>query len=934
MAMGNNRVEIVVGVQDLASRALGNISRSVSNMSRDMNRVGSIFGSLNRTLDTSIAKLDKMANSMYKFNMYTSDLQRNIKNIGLIGGAVAGGIAYHGIQNTLDFDYKTHTMQSRMMGSNDVRRQIEDYILKDLNLKVGYSPNQIADLGIVMSQAGVSNVPDMKKMLENTTYFSEAVGGIPDQMGEMMISAIKGWNLSMDDSSEVADKLTLALNNSLIHVEELPHAIGQLAGRANLYGQSLDSALVALMSARNQGLPSAQAAQNMLHGLSQASRAGNDEVLYKRTKGYFDSLGIDHGIFDKDTRKLKEFPELIADIEKAMIKQGFTNNKYGIKTHEDFQKYIKDNGTLPDDIWDSMSAAPLLTKVFGKAGIAPILMGMQTKWEEVDRNTGEKTGEVYYGSEALKRMYDMIKNSQGATKETHAIIEDSAKFQLNVLSGAWQAVQENFMRNLLPVLKTSAKELTSWILPTDNTKFNNFGPQIDEGHVKKLSGLEKFDLAIKESAENFRKEGHGTVADTLELLGDKAINGIKIGSTMPPMVNQITESFNENIIGAEWGSNIIEFPIHLVKNGIKFINDLASSSEEFKAAVEKLPTDLQDPAKLIETLAKGGIILLVTGAIVKVIELGVRGVSTVLKGAKLGVELAQSIGNWLKGVSANGGNNPASSLNKNMNIKANIVNVYGPGGAGGTGNTPGGVVTTTGGSGAGSKWGKFFKGAGLFGAGLIAYDIYSGVTGGNSVIKDGLELAGNKALGTKSEKQIEEIHEIIKNPAKHIPKDTELAPYTPQFEDKVKDLFTPKVEKSPAVFKLPEVKIQALDKFDQMLININNNAKNKTEQNMKKQEDFINNHSQLISDFRENSSLISSHIMEGFNSANQKLQNIKLNNQVSVQMPPAQITINGNIKEHINSVSVSGTNTKSVIDNGPNIGLTASRTLMARRLGW
>ena len=275
----NHKVEIVVGVKDLATKALANVGKAAGNIGKGFTAAQGQLAAFSRNLDATVSKLDKMANSMYKFNMHTADLQRNIRNVGLVTGGAAGAVAYTGMKDTLAFDYKSRTMQSRMGVGNNVRKEIEDYVLSDLNLKVAFSPTEIMDMGVTLGQGGVSSKKDMQAMMKTTSYFAEAVDAVPDQAAEMIIAAAKGFNISMENSTQITDKLSVALNNSLLGVDEMPHAIGELAGRASMYGQTFDSSLTALMTMRDQGMGAAQGSQDLLHSLRQASRAGNDEVL-------------------------------------------------------------------------------------------------------------------------------------------------------------------------------------------------------------------------------------------------------------------------------------------------------------------------------------------------------------------------------------------------------------------------------------------------------------------------------------------------------------------------------------------------------------------------------------------------------------------------------------------------------------------------------
>ena len=681
---GNHKVEIIVGVKDLASRQLDRIGSQVAGFHKHFSNAGSFMGAFNRGIDTAIGKMDKLANSMYRFNMYTSDIRRNLSVFGEIGAIAAGGLAVQGTKKAMDFDYNTSKMQSRMEGSPEMKKQISDYILNELNYKVAFSPNDIAKLGVTLGQGGVNNTPDMKDALKTSTYFAEAVDADANTAGEMIIAAAKGFRISMDDTGTISDKLTTALNKSLLRVEELPHAIGELAGRASLFGQSLDSSLTALMVGRDQGMSAAQTSQDMLHGLRQASYIGNEMTLFPRRRKYYEALGVDTSFFDMDKRQMKEYPEVIASLEKTMVNNGFTNQKYKVKSMEDMEAVKKDNGgVLPEDFWDNMKAAPLISRVFGAAGMAPMMMGLQAKWEGVDPETGEKTGEVKYGADAVKELYKEVKfESDGATDKTHAIMEQTATFQTEVLKGAFEAAQIKFLDNMVPVIKAGAEGLTSWLGgPKDDGPTKASGDQM-MGTPK--TGLEKFQDAYRGAADNFRAEGNRGTGNFIEGTGDAIVGGIKIGDALKPLYNQISDAFG-NLFTADWGDSLIELPLKFVENVGKFILDVGKGSKDLSDAIEKLPDNLQDPAQLASQLAKGGLAFLAAGAIVKVIEMAIRTASLTLKGAKVSKGLVEGILASLGFGGKGKGKGAASALGGKgtMTVTAGVVNVYGKAGVGG-----------------------------------------------------------------------------------------------------------------------------------------------------------------------------------------------------------------------------------------------------------
>src|SRR5690606_84129 len=264
---------------------------------------------------------------------------------------------------------------------------------------------------------------------------------------------------------------------------------------------------------------------------------------------------------------------------------------------------------------------------------------------------------------------------------------------------------------------------------------------------------------------------------------------------------------------------------------------------------------------------------------------------------------------------------PLKELSKNMNINANIVNVYGKaineGGPGSPGGGKGKGKSGSSGSSGKSTPNTKIPGGNLLGWGknalrigipsLIAGDVASGAMGGPSVTKTIIE----KAFDPKTEQKINETHRLIVEQKNSIPKETTLGPgktgpsnpkdmtnsrniinqvdYSgfantmQKIADSITGLFEREKKKEPAYNPLN--RNNDFSKFgDGSVLNSTFNR--------------------LLQGETERTNAINSSIVSGFQTANERLQNLKVQNQVQVQMPAANITINGNVREHISSVRV------------------------------
>jgi TP901 family phage tail tape measure protein len=676
----NHIVEIGVYVKDKATDSLKRISQESKKMTGSFKNIGTSLGAFNRNIDTITTRMDKMANSFYRFNMYSSSMLRNMRNIGVITAGIGAAVGVDSAKKAIDFEYETYKMQTRMglkgKKGDETRKDIAKYML-DLNKEVSLNATEVAGMGTILGAAGINNAPDMKSMLKTTSYFSEAVDSDPAEAARMIVTATKGWDLSMKDSMNTADKLTVALNESMLDVAELPHAIGELAGRAKALGQGMESSLVALMVAKDQGLDSSQAAQDFTHGLGRIAQAARTDLMTKKQKEYFEKGGIDTSFFDQERKTLKSYPEIVASFEKSMRNLGFMPNK------EEFYKQVQENGGhIPDGLINMMEAQPLIQKIFGKAGMMPIIQGLQARYQDTDAE-GNPIGQAYYGSDALLKMHEKLLKSGGAVSEQHKKIMETTKKSLEQLGGSWENAQIKIGDNFLPLIKAVSNELQQ-VADGPATDFwtleSNFG---------KNNSFDLINKSIDETAERLKKT-NPTLAEFVKNTGHIAVNATRVSTSLGPTITQVGNAANKDLLQADWGDNIFTMPFKAIKNGAKFAWDVTRGNEQSDNEINQLPKELQNPAKLTRMLIQGGVVLMITGAVVKVIELGIRGVSLALKGTKVATSLTKSIIDLVTGgFSKDSFGKAAQTLKQNMAINANIVNVNGKVVNGG-GSIPGG----------------------------------------------------------------------------------------------------------------------------------------------------------------------------------------------------------------------------------------------------
>lgn len=894
----NHIVEILVQLKDRAIDPMRRLSQQSNNLKKDLSGAGTSLGAFSNNMGILEKRLDRIANSMYRFNMYSNQLNRTLRDTAAVGALAAGALAVNSTNKAIDFEYKMHKMQTRMEVGDNVRKDISEYIANELNSQVAFGPSELGDIGIILGQGGINSAPDMIAMLKTSSYFAEAVDAVPEQAAEMIISAAKGFDISMTDSVQITDKLTVALNKSLLHTEELPHAIGELAGRAKMFGQSFDSSLTALMSMRDQGMSAAQGSQDLLHGLRQLSLIGRDDVLMPRRREYYEKLGVDTSFFDIEKKQLKEWPEIIESLEKTMRNKGMMKDK------DTFYKMIDDNGgKIPDGVINKMESMPLISRVFGAAGQAPLIMGLQTKYEEVDEQTGQKTGEVFYGSDALKRMRTDLLQSQGAVDKVHAKMAETAHFQLDVLSGTWEAAQIKMVDDMLPLIKAATQELTAYI-----------------SGKGAAGGIERFNKAVENTANNLRKT-NPMLGDFVETSGKFVSGAAQVTTTMAkPLFGEIGDAVNNNIAKAEWGDSLLTLPYYATKNGFGFLQDMYDNSRS-NAAIESLPPELQNEATLTRNLIKGGLALMAASAIIKVLEYTFRLLSMSVKGIKGTAELGKAITTLFSKSMTDAAKKGAltkamDSMKKNYAINANVVNVYGKNITGGpNGKNGGGVYTGTSGGGkttvAGTGGGlpprsqTHGKGGTAVGAGRGLIGGLLGLAGTYLFTETASAISDNWKELTKNSPPIRD-RKLMMSP--EMQKYYEEKNPTPKAEDAFKNKNSLMHAKSIAEYYGIDEPYVRMDKNSGKIAKeLEENRKDPLATQKKSLDGNGNfNITSFISEIKN----MSSGIFNSIDGIRKNIENIQVQNKINIQLNP-NVNISGQIKSQMQDVQVSMNNLNS-----------------------
>jgi hypothetical protein len=96
--------------------------------------------------------------------------------------------------------------------------------------------------------------------------------------------------------------------------------------------------------------------------------------------------------------------------------------------------------------------------------------------------------------------------------------------------------------------------------------------------------------------------------------------------------------------------------------------------------------------------------------------------------------------------------------------------------------------------------------------------------------------------------------------------------------------------------------------------------------------EFMSNYNDALKKLPENTYVLNNAIVSGFNNANDKLQNLKLNNAIDIVVQPPQVNISGTMDTSTVKVETTGATSFQKRENSSS--KNRGYELMQRRIGW
>ena len=143
-----------------------------------------------------------------------------------------------------------------------------------------------------LASAGL-RVDEITKAVESVASLSIGQGYSMDQTADLMVTALRSFELEASDSARVADVFTNAVNMSMLTMEKISMAFPYAATQAKMLGVSLEDTVAAMEALSERGLRGSQIGTwlgQVFNGLSTNSK-GVQELSKKYGVSFFDANG-------------------------------------------------------------------------------------------------------------------------------------------------------------------------------------------------------------------------------------------------------------------------------------------------------------------------------------------------------------------------------------------------------------------------------------------------------------------------------------------------------------------------------------------------------------------------------------------------------------------------------------------------------------------
>ena len=231
-----------------------------------------------------------------------------LRNYAVLGGAV--GLVGQSGQFMIQLEKEMKQLQSIVSLTNTEMASLSDTLI-NVSEKTKFTALEVTQAAVVLGQSGLGK-QQIADSIEGITLFATAVGSDLKQAVDLATSTIGIFNRDASDMSNIADKLTTAVNSSKLNLDKLALGLqyaGNIAAQSNV---SFEETVAALGAMANSGIRSGSTLGTGLRQVLIALQKPSEE--FRRTT---ELLGLSMGDLDVSTNGL--IPVL-----KKLSQSGFT----------------------------------------------------------------------------------------------------------------------------------------------------------------------------------------------------------------------------------------------------------------------------------------------------------------------------------------------------------------------------------------------------------------------------------------------------------------------------------------------------------------------------------------------------------------------------------------------------------------------------------
>ena len=243
----------------------------------------------------------------------------------VLTGAVGGAV-----RTFVDIDEALRQTASISGATEGQFLQLQDAVI-GLAKDTAFTTGELANASIALARAGFT-AQEVEEALPGVAEGAAAAGQSMDQMSDVVISAMGGFQKGTDETIDVVDVLTQTANMSNQSVVDLGESLKYVGPIANGLGLSLEDTAAALGLLANAGIRGSQAGTTLRSGLGRlaAAAAGNNSEFSELSRGTgrlsttIKKLGAD--IVDSNGN-LKAMPELLKTLKGAFANLSSTESQ-------------------------------------------------------------------------------------------------------------------------------------------------------------------------------------------------------------------------------------------------------------------------------------------------------------------------------------------------------------------------------------------------------------------------------------------------------------------------------------------------------------------------------------------------------------------------------------------------------------------------------